>query len=115
MRKDDFICECSDIDDIIVFTLDGKMQVVKVDGKVFIGKNIIHVAVFKKKDTRTVYNMVYRDGKGGTSFIKRFAVGGVTRDKEYPLTQGRKGSVIQYLSVNSNGEAEIVPRGPFCC
>jgi len=108
LRKDDFVCECSDIDDIIVFTQDGKMQVVKVDGKVFISKNIIHVAVFKKKDTRTVYNMVYRDGKGGTSFIKRFAVTGVTRDKVYDLTQSRAGSEILYFSPNSNGEAEII-------
>jgi topoisomerase-4 subunit A len=108
LRKDDFVCDCSDIDDIIVFTQDGKMQVVKVDGKVFIGKNIIHVAVFKKKDTRTIYNMVYRDGKGGTSYIKRFAVSGVTRDKVYDLTQSRAGSGILYFSPNSNGEAEII-------
>ena len=108
LRKDDFICDCSDIDDIIVFTQDGKMQVVKVDGKVFVGKNIIHLAVFKKKDTRTIYNMVYRDGKGGTSFIKRFAVTGVTRDKVYDLTQSKAGSEILYFSPNSNGEAEII-------
>jgi topoisomerase-4 subunit A len=108
LRKDEFICDCSDIDDIIVFTKDGKMQVVKVDSKVFVEKNIIHAAVFKKKDIRTIYNMLYRDGKGGTSFIKRFAVTGVTRDKTYDLTQGKPGSEALYFSPNSNGEAEII-------
>src|SRR6056300_1628371 len=88
LRKDEMVCECSDIDDIIAFTEEGKMQVVKVESKVFIGKNILHVAVFKKKDQRTIYNMIYRDGKAGTTFIKRFAVTGVTRDKVYDLTQG---------------------------
>jgi topoisomerase-4 subunit A len=108
LKKDEFVCDCSDIDDVIVFTQEGKMQVVKVDSKVFIGKNIIHSAVFKKKDTRTIYNMLYRDGKGGTSFIKRFAVTGVTRDKEYDLTQGKAQSEVLYFSANSNGEAEII-------
>ena len=84
------------------------MQVVKVDSKVFVEKNIIHAAVFKKKDIRTIYNMLYRDGKGGTSFIKRFAVTGVTRDKTYDLTQGKPGSEALYFSPNSNGEAEII-------
>ena len=86
LRKDELVCECSDIDDIIIFTKEGKMQVVKVDSKVFVGKNILHAAVFKKKDQRTIYNMIYRDGKGGTTFIKRFPVTGVTREKEYDLT-----------------------------
>ncbi|MDC3354913.1 DNA gyrase/topoisomerase IV subunit A, partial [Flavobacteriaceae bacterium] len=108
LRKDEFVCECSDIDDIIAFTSDGKMQVVKVDSKVFIGKNIIHTAVFKKKDSRTIYNMIYRDGKNGTTFIKRFAVAGVTREKVYDLTQGKPDSEVLYFSANPNGEAEIV-------
>src|SRR6056300_1331683 len=108
LRKDEMVCECSDIDDIIVFTEEGKMQVVKVDSKVFVGKNIIHAAVFKKKDSRTIYNMIYQDGKGGTSFIKRFAVTGVTRDKVYDLTQGKPQSEVLYFSANPNGEAEVV-------
>ncbi len=108
LRKDEFVCECSDIDDIIAFTKEGKMQVVKVDSKVFIGKNIIHAAVFKKKDSRTIYNMIYRDGKNGTTFIKRFAVTGVTREKIYDLTQGKAQSEVLYFSANPNGEAEIV-------
>ena len=108
LRKDEFVCECSDIDDIIAFTKDGKMQVVKVDSKVFIGKNVIHTAVFKKKDSRTIYNMIYRDGKNGTTFIKRFAVTGITREKIYDLTQGKPQSEILYFSANPNGEAEIV-------
>jgi topoisomerase-4 subunit A len=108
LRKDEMVCDCSDIDDIIVFTQEGKMQVVKVDSKVFIGKNITHVAVFKKKDQRTIYNMIYRDGKSGASFIKRFAVTGVTRDKVYDLTQGKPQSTVLYFSANPNGEAEVV-------
>ena len=108
LRKDEMVCECSDIDDIIVFTEEGKMLVVKVDSKVFVGKNIIHAAVFKKKDQRTIYNMIYRDGKGGTSYIKRFAVTGVTREKIYDLTQGKPQSSVLYFSANLNGEAEIV-------
>jgi topoisomerase-4 subunit A len=108
LRKDEFVCECSDIDDVIVFTEEGKMQVVKVESKVFVGKNIIHAAVFKKKDSRTIYNMIYRDGKNGTTFIKRFAVTGVTRDKIYDLTQGKAQSQVLYFSANPNGEAEIV-------
>lgn len=108
LKKDELVGECSDIDEIIVFTADGKMQVVKVDSKVFVGKSIIHVAVFKKKDNRTIYNMIYRDGKAGTSFMKRFAVTGVTRDKPYDLTQGKAGSEILYFSANPNGEAEVV-------
>ena len=108
IRKDEFVEECSDIDDIIAFTEEGKMMVTKVDSKKFIGKNIKHVAVFKKKDKRTVYNMIYRDGKKGTSYIKRFSVTGVTRDKDYDLTRGTEGSKILYFSANPNGEAEIV-------
>ena len=108
LRKDEMVCECSDIDDIIIFTQEGKMQVVKVDSKVFVGKNILHAAVFKKKDQRTIYNMIYRDGKGGTTFIKRFAVTGVTREKIYDLTQGKPHSNVLYFSANPNGEAEII-------
>jgi topoisomerase-4 subunit A len=108
LRKDEFVGECSDIDDVIAFTAEGKMQVVKVDSKVFIGKNIIHTAVFKKKDSRTIYNMIYRDGKNGTTYIKRFAVTGVTREKIYDLTQGNPNSEVLYFSANPNGEAEIV-------
>ena len=108
LRRDEYVCDCSDIDDIIVFTKDGKMMVTKVDSKTFVGKGIIHVAVFKKKDTRTIYNMIYRDGRGGPSYIKRFAVTGVTRDREYDLTNGNKSSVVWYFSANPNGEAEVV-------
>ncbi len=108
MRKDEYICDCSDIDDIIVFTREGKMQVVKADSKIFVGKNIIHVNVFKKKDSRTVYNMIYRDGKRGSSYIKRFAVTGITRDKKYDLTQGKVQSSLLYFSSNPNGEAEVI-------
>lgn len=108
LRKDEYICDCSDIDDVIVFTKSGKMQVIRVDSKVFVGKDIIHAAIFKKNDTRTIYNMIYQDGKKGTSFIKRFAVKGITRDKEYDLTQGTEGSSILYFTANPNGEAEVV-------
>lgn len=108
LRKDEYVADCSDIDDIISFTADGKMMVTKVGAKTFVGKNIIHVAIFKKKDKRTIYNMIYRDGRGGASYVKRFAVTGVTRDKEYDLTQGKKVSVVHYFSANPNGEAEIV-------
>ena len=108
LKKDEYVADCADIDDIIVFTRDGKMQVTKVDAKTFIGKNIIHVAIFKKKDKRTIYNMIYRDGKSGASYIKRFAVTSVTRDREYDLTQGTKGSMATYFSANPNGEAEVI-------
>ncbi|WP_405571345.1 DNA gyrase/topoisomerase IV subunit A [Winogradskyella sp. Asnod2-B02-A] len=108
LKRDEYVCDCSDIDDIIVFTNDGVMMVTKVDSKTFIGKNIIHVAVFKKKDKRTVYNMIYRDGKGGPSYVKRFAVTSMTRDREYDLTNGSKGSALWYFSANPNGEAEVV-------
>ena len=108
LRKDEYICDCSDIDDIITFTQEGYMKIVKVDTKVFIGKNILHAAVFKKNDTRTIYNMIYRDGRKGTTFIKRYPVKGITRDKEYNLTQGNPDSKVLYFSANPNGEAEIV-------
>ena len=108
LRRDEYVCDCSDIDDIIAFTAEGKMMITKVGSKTFIGKDIIHVAVFKKKDKRTIYNMIYRDGSRGASFIKRFAVTGVTRDKEYDLTNGSKGSKVWYFSANPNGEAEVV-------
>jgi topoisomerase IV subunit A len=108
LRKDEYVCDCADIDDLIVFTRSGKMQVVKVDSKVFVEKDIIHVAVFKKKDNRTIYNAIYKDGKLGTSYIKRFAVTGVTRDKMYDITQGKPGSHLLYFSANPNGEAELV-------
>lgn len=108
LRRDEYVCDCSDIDDIIAFTADGKMMVTKVDSKTFIGKNIIHVAVFKKKDKRTIYNLIYRDGKSGPSYVKRFAVTSMTRDREYDLTNGNKGSKLWYFSANPNGEAEVV-------
>ena len=108
LKRDEFVTDCSDIDDIIVFRKDGVMLVTKVDAKTFVGKDIIHLAVFKKKDKRTVYNMMYRDGKSGPSYMKRFNVTSVTRDKEYNLANGSKGSVVHYFSANPNGEAEVV-------
>jgi topoisomerase-4 subunit A len=108
LRKDEYVCDCSDIDDVIVFTKEGKMMVTKVDSKTFVGKDIIHAAVFKKKDKRTIYNMIYRDGKGGPSYIKRFAVTSTTRDREYDLTNGNKQSTVLYFSANPNGEAEVI-------
>ena len=108
LKKDEYVTDCSDIDDVICFTAEGKMIVTKVDAKTFIGKDIIHVAIFKKKDRRTIYNMIYKDGKGGASYIKRFAVTSVTRDREYDLTQGKKGSEVSYFTANPNGEAEVV-------
>ena len=98
LKKDEYLCDCSDIDDIIVFTKKGEMQVVRVDSKVFVGKDIIHAAIFKRNDIRTIYNMIYRDGKKGTSYIKRFAVKGITRDKLYILTQGTDGSTVIYFT-----------------
>jgi topoisomerase IV subunit A len=108
LRKDEFVCDCSDIDEIIVFRADGRCMITKVQDKVFVGKDILHVAVFKKNDERTVYNMIYKDGQSGTSYIKRFSVVGVTRDKEYDLTKGTKGTNVLYFSANPNGEAEVV-------
>ncbi|MDM1361776.1 DNA gyrase/topoisomerase IV subunit A [Myroides marinus] len=108
LRKDEYVCDCSDIDDVIVFLRDGSMMVSRVDEKKFVGKDIIHIAVWDKSDKRTIYNIIYRDGKSGSSFIKRFNVTGVTRDKMYPLTQDKPGSQILYFSANPNGEAEVV-------
>jgi len=108
LKKDEYVTECSDIDDVICFTADGKMMITKVDSKTFIGKDIIHVAIFKKKDKRTTYNMVYRDGKAGNTYVKRFAVTSVTRDREYDLSQGKKDSKVLYFSANPNGEAEVI-------
>lgn len=108
LKKDEYLFDCSDIDDIIVFREDGSFIVTKVQDKTFVGKGILHVGIFKKNDDRTTYNMIYRDGKSGTAYIKRFAVGGVTRDKEYDLTKGTKGSKVLYFTANPNGEAEVV-------
>ncbi|MFY9463923.1 MAG: DNA gyrase/topoisomerase IV subunit A [Sediminibacterium sp.] len=108
LKKDEFLCECSDYDDIIAFTKTGIMKVVKVSDKVFIGKDIIHAAVFEKNDERTTYNMIYVDGKSGVSYAKRFNVTGVTRDKEYDLTKGSEKSRVHYFTANPNGEAEVV-------
>lgn len=108
LKKDELLFECSDLDDIIVFAKRGIMKVVKVSEKTFIGKDILHAAVFQKNDERTTYNMIYSDGKGGVSYAKRFNVTGVTRDKEYDLTRGDEKSKVHYLSVNANGEAEVV-------
>ena len=108
LRRDEYVTDCSDIDDIIVFTQDGQMMVTKVDNKTFVGKGIIHVAVFKKKDKRTIYNMIYKDGTRGATYVKRFAVTAITRDKHYDLTAGNKGSKVLYFTANPNGEAELV-------
>ena len=108
LRKDEYVCDCSDIDDLIVFTKDCKVVITKVDSKTFIGKNIIHAAVFKKKDKRTIYNMIYKDGDKNFYYLKRFAVSGVTRDKVYNLSSAKKQSIVSYFSANPNGEAEIV-------
>lgn len=108
LKKDEYVTDCSDIDDIICFTESGTMMVTKVDTKTFIGKNILHVGIFKRKDKRTIYNLIYNDGKNGHSFMKRFAVTAVTRDKAYDMTRGKSGSKISYFSCNPNGEAEIV-------
>ena len=108
LRKEEFVCDCSDIDDIIVFRRDGSYFITKVSDKAFIGKNILHLAVFKKNDKRTIYNVVYKDGESGNFYMKRFFVTGVTRDKEYNLTKETKGSRVVYFSANPNGEAEIL-------
>lgn len=108
LKKDEFICECSDLDDIIVFTKRGIMKVVRVGEKVFIGKDILHAAVFNKSDDRTTYNMIYVDGESGISYAKRFNVTGITRDKEYDLTKGSDKSKVHYFTANPNGEAEVV-------
>ncbi len=106
LKKDEFVCNCSDIDDIIIFYKDGKYKIVKVADKLYVGKHILYLNVFKRNDARTIYNLVYQNGKGGTVYMKRFAVTGITRDKEYDMTQGEKGSKIWWFSANSNGEAE---------
>jgi len=108
LKKDEYVCDCSDLDDIIVFRSDGKMVVSRISDKVFMGKNILYAGVFKKNDERMVYNMVYLDGKTGRSMAKRFSVKGITRDKEYDLTKGTKGSKILHFTANPNGEAEII-------
>lgn len=108
LKKDEFVCNCSDIDDIIIFYRDGKYKVIRVAEKIFVGKHILHVGVFKKNDKRTIYNVVYRDGKAGAYFIKRFAITGITRDREWDLTQGTPGSKVLYFTANPNGEAEII-------
>ena len=108
LKKDEFVCNCSDIDDIIIFYRDGKYKIIRVAEKIFVGKNIIYLAVFKKSDSRTIYNVVYRDGRKGFYFIKRFNVTSVTRDREYDLTQGKEGSRVLYFTANPNGEAEVI-------
>ena len=108
LKKDEFVCACSNIDDVILFYKDGKIKVTKVTEKMFVGKNILYLNVFKKNDNRTIYNLVYRNGKDGAAYIKRFAVSGTTRDKEYDLTQGVSGSRVLYFSANPNGEAEVI-------
>ena len=108
LKKDEFICECSDIDDVIVFRKDGTYYVTKVADKLFVGKDVLHVNVFKKNDKRTIYNVAYRDGKVGPSYVKRFFVTGTTRDKQYNLTKGTQGSRVLYFSANPNGEAEVI-------
>jgi len=108
LRKNEFLADCSDIDDVIIFKNDGKMMITKVASKTFVGKGIIHAAIFKKNDKRTIYNMIYRDGKAGKTFMKRFYVSGISRDKEYDLTAKNKDSKVLYFSANPNGQAEIV-------
>ena len=108
LKKDEFVCNCSDLDDIIIFYKDGKYKVTKVADKIFVGKNVLHVQVFKKNDKRTIYNVVYRDGKMGAYYVKRFNVTSINRDKEYDLTQGTPGSRVCYFTANPNGEAEVI-------
>ena len=108
LKKDEYVCECSDIDDIIVFREDGTFIVTKVAEKTFVGKNVLHIDVFKKNDDRTVYNMAYQDGKAGAVYVKRFSVTGIVRDKEYNLTKGTAGSKVMYFTANPNGESEVI-------
>ncbi len=108
LKKDEFVCNCSDIDDIIIFYRDGKYKVVRVAEKLFVGKNILWLGVFKKNDKRTIYNVVYRDGRNGSCYMKRFSITGITRDRENDLTQGTPGSRVMYFTANPNGEAEII-------
>lgn len=108
LKKDEFLCNCSDIDDVIIFHKDGKYKIVKVAEKIFVGTDILHIDIFRKNDQRTIYNAIYRDGKKGIYYMKRFAVTGIARDKEYDLTQGKPGSRIMYFTANPNGEAEVI-------
>ena len=108
LKKDEFVCNCSDLDDVIIFYKDGKYKIVRMADKLFVGKNVLYLNVFKKNDSRTIYNVVYRDGRKGPYFIKRFNVTSMTRDKEYDLTQGTEGSRVMYFTANPNGEAEII-------
>ena len=108
LKKDEFVCNCSDIDDVIIFYKDGKYKVIKVAEKIYVGKNILYLNVFKRNDSRTIYNVVYQDGKGGVVYMKRFAVTGITRDKEYDLTQGKPSSKVLWFTANPNGEAEVL-------
>ena len=108
LKKDEFVCNCSDLDDVIIFYKDGKYKIVRMAEKLFVGKNVLYLNVFKKNDSRTIYNVVYRDGRKGPYFIKRFNVTSMTRDKEYDLTQGTEGSRVMYFTANPNGEAEII-------
>ena len=108
LKKDEFVCNCSDIDDVIIFYRNGIFKVIKVADKIFVGKNIIHLQVFKRNDRRTIYNVVYRDGKQGFYYIKRFNVSAITRDREYDLTKGTPGSKVVYFTANPNGEAEVI-------
>lgn len=108
LKKDEFLCNCSDIDDVIIFHKDGKYKIVKVAEKIFVGTDILHIDIFRKNDQRTIYNTIYRDGKKGIYYMKRFAVTGIARDKEYDLTQGTPGSRVMYFTANPNGEAEVI-------
>ena len=108
LKKDEYVCPCSDIDDIIIFYKDGKYKVIRVADKIYVGKNVLYVNVFKRNDSRTIYNVLYQDGKGGTVYMKRFAVTGIMRDKDYDLTQGKPGSKVMWFSANPNGEAEVL-------
>ncbi len=108
LKKDEFVCNCSDIDDIIIFYRDGRYKVLRVADKIYVGKNVLYLGVFKKGDNRTVYNVLYQDGKGGAVMMKRFSVTGITRDKEYDLTQGKPGSKVVWFTANPNGEAEVL-------
>ena len=108
LKKDEYICPCSDIDDIIIFYKDGKYKVIRVADKIYVGKNVLYVNVFKRNDTRTIYNVLYQDGRGGTIYMKRFAVTGIMRDKDYDVTQGKPGSKVVWFSANPNGEAEVL-------
>ena len=106
LKKDEFVCNCSDIDDVIIFYKDGRFKVIRVADKIYVGKNVLYLNVFKRNDERTIYNVLYQDGRGGITYMKRFAVTGVTRDKEYNVTQGKPGSRIVWFTANANGEAE---------